>query len=80
MSRSARLQALGLLFVIVAAVEVRLTWSTIVFAAWPETVYYRLPVGDSMVVGMKEFGGAGDSTIRVPVFPPHCIRDRSGRG
>ncbi|MFN7939027.1 MAG: SpoIIE family protein phosphatase [Bryobacteraceae bacterium] len=71
MSRSARLKLLAIFFVVVAMVELRLTWSTIVFAAWPETVHYRLPVSDLLVVGMAELGGLrkGDRVVEVDGVP-----------
>lgn len=67
MSRSGRLAVLALLFAVVAAVELRITWSTIVFATRPETVHFRLPVSDSLVVNPKEFGGLrrGDRVVEV---------------
>ncbi|MBS1825413.1 MAG: SpoIIE family protein phosphatase [Acidobacteria bacterium] len=67
MSRSTRLKLLALLLVLVAMVELRLTWSTIVFASWPESVHFRLPISDSLVVGPAEFGGLrkGDRVVEV---------------
>jgi sigma-B regulation protein RsbU (phosphoserine phosphatase) len=58
---------LALLFAVVAVVEVRLTGSTIVFVARPETVHYRLPISDSLVVNAASFGGLlrGDQVVAV---------------
>ncbi|MBL8214186.1 MAG: PDZ domain-containing protein [Bryobacterales bacterium] len=71
MSRSAALWLLGLLFTAIAAVELRLTWSTLVFAADPESVHYRLPLSDRLVKSGEPFGGLqpGDRVVAIDGIP-----------
>ena len=67
MFRSTRIWLLALLFAVVALVELRLTWSTLVFVAHPERVHYRLPMSDGMVKGGEPFGGLlpGDRVLAI---------------
>ena len=67
MSRPASLALLAILFAAVAAVELRLTWSTLVFVTHPETVHYRLPISDGLIKGGAAFGGLqpGDRVLAI---------------
>ncbi|MBL8178038.1 MAG: SpoIIE family protein phosphatase [Bryobacterales bacterium] len=71
MTRSNRLALLAFFFAIVVAVELRVTWSAIVFVARPETVHYRLPISDSLIVNPQQFGGLrrGDRIVAVDGVP-----------
>jgi len=71
MSRTGRLTLLALFFALVAAVELRLTWSTIVFVTRPETVHMRWPISDALVVGRAGHGGLqrGDRIVAVDGVP-----------
>ena len=56
-----------MLFAVVAAVELRMTWSTVIFATRAETVPFRLPISDSLIAGKNAFGGLrpGDRVLAV---------------
>ncbi|MBL8218608.1 MAG: PDZ domain-containing protein, partial [Bryobacterales bacterium] len=71
MTRNGRLALVALFFAAVVAVEIRVTWSTLIFATRPETVHYRLPISDSLLVNPEQFGGLrrGDRIVEVDGVP-----------
>ena len=66
MPRAARLALLGIIFVLVAAQQLRLAWSTIVFIQEPGSAHAWLPVNTQLIV-QKPQGGLqkGDHVLSV---------------